>query len=65
MSYQWQKWDGAAWGDIGGATSASYTTPATTLADDGDRFRCQVSNAAGSATSIAATLMVQAVPLDV
>lgn len=62
LSYQWQRWDGAAWADIGGATSASYTTPATTLADDGAQFRVQVSNTAGSVDSNAATLTVQATP---
>ena len=34
LSYQWRK-DGT---DIGGATSASYTTPATTLSDSGSSF---------------------------
>src|SRR3979411_2600950 len=34
LSYQWQR-NGTA---IGGATSASYTTPATTSADNGARF---------------------------
>src|SRR5437870_13701918 len=33
LSYQWQK-NGA---NIAGATSSSYTTPATAIADSGDR----------------------------
>ncbi|HYE36122.1 FG-GAP-like repeat-containing protein, partial [Methylocaldum sp.] len=45
---------------IAGATGASYTTPATTLADSGATFRCIVSNSAGSATSNPATLTVTA-----
>src|SRR5205814_651153 len=53
-SYQWQK-DGTA---IGAATAASYTTPATTAADNGDQFTLVVSNAAGSVTSNAAALTV-------
>ena len=54
LSYQWQR-NGA---DIAAATSASYTTPATTAADSGEQFRVVVSNAAGSATSNTATLTV-------
>src|SRR5215469_14244181 len=56
LSYQWQK-NGAA---ISGATSASYTTPATTSADNGAQFVVVVSNVAGNVTSIAATLAVNA-----
>ena len=54
LAYQWQR-DGV---DITGATVASYTTPATTLADTGAVFSCRVSNGAGSVTSDAATLTV-------
>src|SRR6059058_2664570 len=50
LSYQWQK-NGTA---ISGATSASYTTPATTSADNGAQFVVVVSNTAGSVTSNAA-----------
>jgi hypothetical protein len=57
LSYQWQK-SGV---NIAGATSASYTTPVTTTADNGATFRVVVSNTAGSATSAAATLTVSAV----
>src|SRR5215469_8649159 len=56
LSYQWQK-NGAA---ISGATLASYTTPATTSADNGAQFVVVVSDSAGSATSNAATLTVSA-----
>ena len=54
LSYQWQR-NGAP---IGGATSATYTLPTTTLGDSGAQFRAVVSNASGSATSNAATLTV-------
>jgi glucose/arabinose dehydrogenase len=54
LSYQWQR-NGV---NISGATSASYTLPAATLADDGAQFRCVVSNSAGTATSNSATLRV-------
>src|SRR5438874_709147 len=56
LSYQWQK-NGTA---ISGATSASYTTPATTSADNGAKFVVAVSNVAGNVTSNAATLTVNA-----
>ncbi|MCU1241325.1 MAG: uncharacterized protein JWO71_2051, partial [Candidatus Acidoferrum typicum] len=58
LGYQWQK-NGA---NIAGATTASYTTAATVIADSGSTFRVVVSNAAGTATSNAATLTVN--PLD-
>jgi hypothetical protein len=54
LNYQWQK-NGA---NISGATSASYTTPATTTADSGSTFDVVVSNTAGSVTSSTATLTV-------
>src|SRR5207244_724648 len=49
LSYQWQK-NGAS---IAGATSASYTTAATTTSDSGSTFRVVVSNSAGTVTSSA------------
>jgi hypothetical protein len=59
LSYQWQK--GTT--NISGATSASYTTPATTLADNGSTFRVLVSNGISpAATSDSATLTVLATP---
>ncbi|MGB9334450.1 MAG: Ig-like domain-containing protein [Candidatus Acidiferrales bacterium] len=56
LSYQWQK-DGA---NISGATSSSYTTPPTKTSDSGASFMVNVSNAAGSISSSAATLTVNA-----
>ncbi len=53
LSYQWQR-DGQ---DIPGATAATYKFT-TSAADDGAHFRAVVTNAAGSATSLAATLRV-------
>ena len=58
MSYQWQK-NGA---NIAGATSSSYTTPATTISDSGSTFDVVVSNSAGTATSNSATLTVNPAP---
>jgi len=54
LSYQWQR-DGA---NITGATSASYTTAATTAADNGAVFTVTVSNSVGGVTSSPATLTV-------
>src|SRR6058998_1051276 len=56
LSYQWQK-NGA---NISGATSASYTTPATTSTDNGATFDVVVSNSTGTVTSNTATLTVNA-----
>jgi len=58
FTYQWQK-NGA---NIAGATSQTYTTPATTASDNGAQFTVTVSNPAGSAASAAATLSVNAPP---
>jgi Immunoglobulin domain len=56
LGYQWRKNSV----NISGATSASYTTPATVSSDNGAKFDVVVSNSAGNATSTAATLTVNA-----
>jgi hypothetical protein len=56
LTYQWLK-NGAA---ISGATNSSYTTPAATASNSGSQFSVVVSNGAGSATSNAAVLTVNA-----
>ncbi len=61
LAYQWRK-NGAA---ISGATSSSYTTPATTSSDNGAQFTVVVSNAVGSVTSNAATLSVNPLPVQI
>jgi hypothetical protein len=58
FSYQWYKNTTA----ISGATSSSYTTPATTTSDNGAVFKAIVTNSAGSVTSASATLTVNAAP---
>lgn len=62
LRYQWEKQEGGsgAWAQIVGATSASYTTPATVVANDnGDKYRVVISSdGATSVTSSAATLTV-------
>jgi hypothetical protein len=54
LGYQWQK-NGV---NISGATSSTYTTPATTVGDNGTTFTVQVSNPLGSVISNPATLTV-------
>lgn len=56
LNYQWSK-DGAP---ISGATSGSYTTPATAFSDTGESFTVTITNSAGSVTSTPATLTVTA-----
>ena len=58
LAYQWKK-NGA---DISGATSSSYTTPATSSADTGATYSVSVSNSAGTVTSNQATLTVTVAP---
>jgi hypothetical protein len=60
IQYQWQK---AAPGtttfsDIAGATQATYTTPALTVADDGSVYRCNLTSGANKTVSGEATLNV-------
>ncbi|MDO5111610.1 MAG: InlB B-repeat-containing protein [Clostridia bacterium] len=65
LSYQWQLStdDGASWAAIGGATAYAYTTAATTAEQNGDQYRCVITDAHGlCATSNAATLRVHPAP---
>lgn len=55
LGYQWYR-DGGA---VAGATGPTLSLPSVTPADDGARFHVVVSNAAGTATSEAATLTVR------
>jgi WD40 repeat protein len=62
LTYQWTR-NGTL---IGGATSASYITPASVLGDNGALFAVTVADAFGSSvTSTSATLTVTAQPLGV
>jgi hypothetical protein len=58
LQYQWRK-NGV---NIIGATSSSYTTPATVAADNGSLFSVVVNNGGGSVTSNNATLTVKIPP---
>ena len=54
LAYQWKK-NGTA---LSGAIASSYTTPATTSADNGAQFIVTVSDSTGNMTSNVATLTV-------
>jgi hypothetical protein len=54
LNYQWMK-NGTT---IDDATASSYTTPATTISDNGARFSVEVSNSSETATSSDALLTV-------
>jgi hypothetical protein len=56
LGYQWLKNSV----NISGATSASYTTPATASSDNGAKYDVVVTNSVGSSTSNIATLTVSA-----
>ncbi|WP_446743421.1 malectin domain-containing carbohydrate-binding protein [Silvibacterium acidisoli] len=54
LTYQWSNNNG----EIPGATAAVYTTPATTIADNGDMYTVTVTSSLGTVTSSPATLTV-------
>lgn len=69
LTYQWQRStnSGGSWSNVStgtGGTTASYTTPATSVssgsANNGDQYRCQVSDSNGTVNTSAATLTVNA-----
>ncbi len=58
-SVQWQSQPaGGAYADISGATALSYTTPPTTVAQSGTKYRAILRNPKGSAQTTEATLTV-------
>ena len=62
QTYQWQQStdSGSNWTNIESATSAKYTTEATTTSMSGYQYRCVLKSASGvSVTSAAATLTVE------
>jgi hypothetical protein len=63
-TYQWQSAPpgSTVFADIAGATSASYTTPATTLAMNGTQYRFKATSAGTTVTSGAGTLTTDATP---
>ncbi|HUI93899.1 MAG TPA: DUF2341 domain-containing protein, partial [Chitinivibrionales bacterium] len=62
LTYQWQRYVGAAWQDVAGATTATYSFTTAYPTDNGAQFRCHVHNSMGDAYSNAATLTVTCNP---
>lgn len=63
VTYQWQVDTGGGFVNVStgtGGTTNTYETAALVLADDGNLYRCQVSNIGGTATSTSVTLTVTA-----
>lgn len=59
LTYQWQQKIGnASWTVLTGATGATYTIPATTLAMNGRQYRVIITNSCGSVISTPAALTV-------
>lgn len=60
-TYQWQSSPpSGTFGNITGATSATYTTPATAITQNGTQYQVIATNIAGSSTSSVVTLTVAA-----
>lgn len=60
-SVKWQSsTDGTTYADVAGATSATLTVPAVTLAQSGTQYRAVFTNSAGSVTTNAVQLTVSA-----
>lgn len=60
LTYQWQTLSGGAWGNISGATTATYSVTITP-ALDGTEYRCVVTDGSSIQTaSLPATLTVTA-----
>jgi len=64
VTYQWQSAGpgSAAFANIGGATSASYTTPSATAAMNGTQYRAVVTSGGVSLTSAAGSLVTDSTP---
>jgi alpha-tubulin suppressor-like RCC1 family protein len=64
-SVQWEASadGGGSWSAVEGATSTRLSIASVTIAEDGEEYRASFANGAGSVTSAAATLTVQAAPL--
>jgi len=61
LAYQWaSSFDGGPWTDVAGATAATLNIAAASTLQSGTAVRVTVSNVAGTATSAAAVLTVEA-----
>ena len=62
LTVQWESNAGSGWNAVSGAISDTLTIPAVTRAQTGTQYRAVYTNAAGSATTNAATLTVTLAP---
>lgn len=60
LSYQWEFYNKTTrkWEQIAGATTTTYTIPTVQATQNGTQYRCIVSNSGSTATSAAASLVV-------
>ncbi|MFT6923157.1 MAG: hypothetical protein ACJA1C_002167 [Crocinitomicaceae bacterium] len=58
ITYQWKKNNI----NISGATSSSYTTPTLTISDDGNLYKCEMTNCDGTVESNSGLLTVNSIP---
>lgn len=63
LAFQWQRSTngGAAWGDVAGASAATYATGAVDASMNGHQFRVVIQNPGGTVVSAAVTLTVTVV----
>ncbi|MBL0232450.1 MAG: HYR domain-containing protein [Chitinophagaceae bacterium] len=62
LAYQWQEWNGAAWANISGATTNSYSVPNVSFADNTRSFRVVLTGLCSQVISQFATLYVNPLP---
>ncbi|MEA4912827.1 MAG: hypothetical protein VB092_09500 [Oscillospiraceae bacterium] len=62
VGYQWYADEGSGFSAVSGATSASYTTAATTLSDDGFQYYCVVSGATGTSPAASGIFTLNVTP---
>ena len=62
QSYQWQQYNGTAWVNVAGATSATLALPAITLAGNTGTYRCQVTGRCTSIISNVSSVYVNPLP---
>lgn len=63
LSYQWQAWNGSTWNNITGATSSTYTVNSVNSGMNTNTFRVIVNGLCNTATSNAASLYVNGLPI--
>lgn len=56
LKYQWKKYSGGSWGNISGATDSTYKFT-TKIADNGKKFRCEVTDMFGRKVTSATTVL--------